>query len=125
MKTYNGMYMYRTVTQQNYCKATTRVSFPVRQGVWVPARSPAGPGQSPGKRSRGQNRLKLWLYFKLQGYFGYENDRTHVIKEVVLVVQITIQLTYGVHGFKKKAHTTTSLFNGHARTTRISRKQIF
>jgi hypothetical protein len=44
----------------------------------------------------------LRLYFKLQGYFGYENDRTHVIKVVVLVVKITIQLTYGIHGFKKR-----------------------
>jgi hypothetical protein len=43
-------------------------------------------------------------------YFGYENDRTHVIKVVVLVVKITIQLTYGIHVFKKKMHTTTSLF---------------
>jgi len=44
----------------------------------------------------------LQLYFKLQGYFGYENDRTHVIKVVVLVVKITIQLTHGIHGFKKR-----------------------
>ena len=29
---------------------------------------------------------------KLQGYFGYENDRTYVIKVVVLVVKIAIQL---------------------------------
>jgi len=35
--------------------------------------------------------LKLRLYLKLQGYFGYENDRTQV---VVLVVKITIQLTW-------------------------------
>jgi hypothetical protein len=27
---------------------------------------------------------------------------THVIKVVVLVVKITIQLTYGIHDFKKK-----------------------
>jgi hypothetical protein len=46
--------------------------------------------------------MKLWLYLKLQGYFGYENDRTHVINVVVLVVKITIQLTYGILGFKKK-----------------------
>ena len=65
------------------------------------------------------------LYLKLQGYFGYENDRTHVIKVVVLVITIAIQLTYDIHGFKKKTHTTTSLFNGDARTTRICRKQIF
>ena len=66
--------------------------------------------------------MKLWLYLKLQGYFGYENDRTHVIKVVVLVVKITIQLTYDIHGFKKKEHTTTRLFNGDASTCR---KQIF
>ena len=65
--------------------------------------------------------MKLWLYLKLQGYFGYENDRTHVIKVVVLVVKITIQLTYDIHGFKKKEHTTTRLFNGDASTCR---KQI-
>jgi hypothetical protein len=54
-------------------------------------------------------------------YFGYKNYRTQ-IKVVVLVVKITIQLTYDIHGFKKKEHTTTSLFNGDARTTRINRK---
>jgi hypothetical protein len=65
--------------------------------------------------------MKLLLYLKLQEYVGYENaDRTHVIKVVILVVKITIQLTYGIHGFKKKKYTTTSLFNGDARTTRIS-----
>jgi hypothetical protein len=32
--------------------------------------------------------------FRLQGYFGYENDRSHVIKVVVSVVKITIQLTW-------------------------------
>ena len=36
--------------------------------------------------------MKLLIYLKLQGYFGYENDRTHVIKVVVLVVKIAIQL---------------------------------
>ena len=46
--------------------------------------------------------MYLRLHLKLQGYFGYENDRTHVIKVLVLVVKITIQLTYGFHGFKKK-----------------------
>ena len=46
--------------------------------------------------------MKLLLYLKLQGYFDYGNDRTHVIKVVVLVVKITIQLTYGIHDFKKK-----------------------
>jgi hypothetical protein len=46
----------------------------------------------------------------LQGYFGYENDRTHVIKVVVLVVKITIRLTYGIHVFKKKEHTTTIVY---------------
>jgi hypothetical protein len=46
--------------------------------------------------------VKLQLYLKLQGHFGYENDRTHVIKVVVLVVKITIKLTYSIHGFKKK-----------------------
>jgi hypothetical protein len=55
---------------------------------------PAGPG--------GLGPSKIRLYLKLQGYFGYENDRTHVIKVVVLLVKITIQLTYGIHGFKKK-----------------------
>jgi hypothetical protein len=30
---------------------------------------------------------------------------------VILVVKITIQLTCGIHGFKKKKHTTTRLFN--------------
>ena len=73
----------------------------------------------------GPQQVKFWLYLKLQGYFGYENDRTHVIKLVVLVVKITIQLTYGIHGCKKKEHTTTRLFNGDARTKRICRKQIF
>jgi hypothetical protein len=38
--------------------------------------------------------MKLWLYLKLQRYFCYENDRAHVIKVIVLVVKITIQLTY-------------------------------
>jgi hypothetical protein len=85
-----------------------------------------GPGQSPGKGSKGANPpMKLWLYLKLQGYFGYENDRTYVIKVVVLVVKITIQLTYSIHGIKKKEHTTTRLFNGDARTTIIRRKPIF
>ena len=50
----------------------------------------------------GPQQVKFWLYLKLQGYFGYENDRTHVIKVVVLVVKITIQLAYGIHVFKKK-----------------------
>ena len=35
-------------------KAVTRVSFLVRQEVWGPLRAPAGPGQSPGKGSRGK-----------------------------------------------------------------------
>jgi hypothetical protein len=72
----------------------------------------------------GPGGMKLLIYLKLQGYFGYENDRTHVIKVVVLVVKVTTQLTYGIHGFKKKKHTTTSLFNGDDRTTGICRKQI-
>ena len=78
-------------------------------------------------RSEGQSPspLGLWLYLKLQGYFGNENDRAHVIKVVALVVKITIQLMHGIHGFKKKEHTTIRLFNGDARTTRICRKQIF
>jgi hypothetical protein len=42
------------------------------------------------------------LYLKLQWYFDNENDHTHVFKVVVLVVKITIQLTYGILGFKKK-----------------------
>ena len=46
--------------------------------------------------------MKLFLYLKLQGYFGYANDHTHVINVVVLVVKITIQLTYGIHGFKRR-----------------------
>jgi hypothetical protein len=46
--------------------------------------------------------MKLRLYLKLQEYFGYENDRTHAIKVVVLVVKINIQLTYGIHGFTSK-----------------------
>jgi hypothetical protein len=46
--------------------------------------------------------MKLRLYLILQGYFGYDNDRTHDIKVVALVVKITIHLTYGMHGFKKK-----------------------
>jgi len=46
--------------------------------------------------------MKLRLYLKLQGHFGYANGRTHVIKAVVLVVKITIKLTYSIHGFKKK-----------------------
>jgi hypothetical protein len=69
--------------------------------------------------------MKFWLYLKLQGYFGYGYDRTHVIKVVALVVKITFQLTYGIHVFKKKEHTTTSLLNGDARTTRICGKQLF
>jgi hypothetical protein len=36
-------------------KAVTRVSFLVRQGVWGPSRSPAGPGQSHVKGFRGQS----------------------------------------------------------------------
>ena len=50
----------------------------------------------------GKAHMKLWFYLILQGYFGYENDRTHVINVVVLVVNITIKLTYSIHGFKKK-----------------------
>ena len=46
--------------------------------------------------------MKLWVYLKLQRNFCYENDREHVIKVIVLVVKITIQLTYGIHGFTKK-----------------------
>ena len=46
--------------------------------------------------------MKLWLYLKLQRYFCYENDRTHVIKVVVLVVKTNTQLTYGIHGINKK-----------------------
>ena len=60
-------------------KAVTRVSFLVRQGF----------------------RLNL----KLQGNFGYETDRTHVIKVVVSEVKIAILLTYGIYGFKKKEVT--------------------
>ena len=111
-------------------KAVTRVSFLLRQEVWGPARSPSGPGKSyckvSGKGGWGHSpHMKRLLYLKLQGYFGYENDRTRVIKVVVLVVKITIQLIYGIHDFKKKKHTTTSLFNGDARTIRICQKHIF
>jgi hypothetical protein len=71
-------------------KAVTRVFFLVRQEVWGPPTSPAGPGQNPGKGSWGDppppSPMKLLLCLKLQGYFGYANDRTHVIKVVVLVV---------------------------------------
>ena len=96
------------------------------QEVWGPPRSQADPGQSPSKGSRGAKPpMKLLFYLKLQGYFGFENDCTYVIEVVVFVVKITIQLTYGIHGFKKKKHTTISLFNGDARTTRICQKQIF
>ena len=100
-------------------KAVTRVSFLVRQGVWGPPIDPCS------HQVQGRAHMKLWFYLILQGYFGYENDRTHVIKVVVLVVKITIRLTYGIHGFKKKEHTTISLFNGDVRTKRIYRKQIF
>ena len=56
--------------------------------------------------------MKLRLYLKLQGYFGYENDRTHVTKVVVLVVKITIQLTYyGIHDFRKKEVMYDYVFN--------------
>ena len=111
-------------------KAVTRVFFLVRQEVWGPPTSPAGPGQNLLVRGPGggdtppPSPMKLLLCLKLQGYFGYANDRTHVIKVVVLVVTISIQLTYGIHGFKKKKYTTTSLFNGDVRTKRICRKQI-
>ena len=102
------------------------VSFLVMQEVWGPPRSQADPGQSPSKGSRGAKPpMKLLFYLKLQGYFGFENDCTYVIEVVVFVVKITIQLTYSIHGFKKKKHTTISLFNGDARTTRICQKQIF
>ena len=55
--------------------------------------------------------MKLRLYLKLQAYFGYENDRTHVIKVVVIVVKITIQLTYCIHGFKKRKSCSGYMFN--------------
>ena len=70
-----------------------------------PLRSLAGTDQSPGSGSRGGGTnplMKIRLYLKFQRYFGYVNDRTHVFKVVVLVVKITTQLTYGIHGFKKK-----------------------
>jgi hypothetical protein len=55
------------------------------QEVWGPPRSQADPGQSPSKGSRGAKPpMKLLFYLKLQGYFGYANDRTHVINVVVL-----------------------------------------
>ena len=75
-------------------KVVTRISFLVMQGVWGTPRFQHVQGAKHPMNPR--------LYFKLQGYFGYENDRTGVIKVVVLVVKITTQLTYGSHGFKKK-----------------------
>jgi hypothetical protein len=47
----------------------------------------------------------MMTFSKLQGYFGYETDRTHVIKVVVSEVKIAILLTYGIYGFKKKEVT--------------------
>jgi hypothetical protein len=35
--------------------------------------------------------MKRRFYLKLQGYFGYESYRTHVIQVVALVVKISIQ----------------------------------
>ena len=101
---YCALLQFKAKFQKYTLKSVTRVSFLVRQEVWGPPNSLAGPGQSSGKGSRGPTKpsMKLWLYLKLQGYFGYENDRTHVINVVVLVVKITIQLTYGILGFKKK-----------------------
>jgi hypothetical protein len=79
----------------------------VRQGVWGPSIDPC-PHQIQGRvlvmDPEGKAHMKLWFYLILQGYFGYENDRTHVIKVLVLVVTITIQLIYGIHSFKKKKH---------------------
>jgi hypothetical protein len=43
---------------------------------------------------------KALALFVIARYFGYENDRTHVIKVLVLVVKITIQLIYGIQGRK-------------------------
>jgi hypothetical protein len=39
--------------------------------------------------SGGKAPMKFWLYLKLQGYFGYENDCTHVIliKVVFMVLK--------------------------------------
>jgi len=115
------IYMFET----HASKAVTRVSFLVRQEVWGSPRSPAGPGQSLGKGSRGGlSPHEALALFEIARYFGYENDRTHVIKVVVLVVKIIIQLTYGIHVFKKKKHTTTSLFNGDARTKSLPKTNI-
>ena len=36
--------------------------------------------------------------------------KTHVIKVVVLVVNITTRLTYGIHVFKMKEDTTTIVY---------------
>jgi len=72
--------------------------------------SPSGPGQSSGNGSRGQSPHEALVLFDIARlYFGYENDRTHVIKVLVLVVKITIQLIYGIHGFKKKEQLDYSM----------------
>jgi len=81
-------------------KAVTRVSFLVRQWVWGPSRSPAGPGQSHVKGFRGKALMKFCLYLKLQGYFGYENDCTHVILIKVVFMALNrrsiLQLAYSM-----------------------------
>jgi len=59
-----------------YTKAVTRVSFLEWKVVWGRPRSPAGLGHSPGRGQGGKVPLELWLYLELQGYFGYENDRS-------------------------------------------------
>jgi hypothetical protein len=74
-------------------KAVTRISFLVRQGVWGPPIDPC-PHQVQGSvlvmDPEGKAYMKLWFYLILHGYCGYENDRTHVIKVLVLVVKIAI-----------------------------------
>jgi hypothetical protein len=44
--------------------------------------------------------LPPFALFEITVVFDNENDHTHVFKVVVLVVKITIQLTYGILGFK-------------------------
>jgi hypothetical protein len=46
-------------------KAVTRVPFLVRQGVWGPSRSPAGPGQSHVKGFRGQSPHEVLALFEI------------------------------------------------------------
>jgi hypothetical protein len=65
-----------TIGNTRITNAVTGVSFLVRQGVWGPPRSPLDPRLNPGNGPRGESPIKLRIYLKLQGYFGYANDRT-------------------------------------------------